>query len=73
MSRMCKRSYVIKKRNCMKNDIYITYEEPFTGSRFSPEQMEIVYKKMVNKKEYPDFNIWIKDMLRSGVFEWFGS
>ena len=57
----------------MENNVYITYEEPFSGSKFSHMQMEMVYKKMVDKKEYPNFEIWMEDMLRSGVFETLGS
>lgn len=27
------------------------------------------YKSMADKKEYPDFESWFTDMLKSGVFE----
>ena len=27
------------------------------------------YKKLVDKKEYQDFEAWLLDMVRSGVFE----
>lgn len=53
----------------MSGKFYITYEEPFAGRRFSNEQMEEVYRDMADKKEYPDFQTWMDDMLNSGVFE----
>ncbi len=53
----------------MSGKFYITYEEPFAGRRFSNEQMEEVYRDMADKKEYPDFQTWMDDMLKSGVFE----
>jgi hypothetical protein len=31
--------------------------------------MRGIYKKMVEKKEYQDFEAWLLDMVRSGVFE----
>lgn len=51
--------------------MYITYEEPFKNKIFTEKQMREVYRDMVNKKEYPDFECWISDMLKSGVFEKF--
>lgn len=47
---------------------YITYEEPLQGRIFT-EQMYEVYRDMTDKKEYPNFDCWFTDMLRSGVFE----
>lgn len=48
---------------------YITYEEPFEGKSFTLKQMRVIYKKLVEKKEYQDFEAWLLDMVRSGVFE----
>lgn len=47
---------------------YITYEEPFKGRSFTINQLYEVYRDMVNKEEYPDFDCWFTDMLKSGVF-----
>lgn len=43
---------------------YITYEEPLKGKTFTE-----VYRDMTDKKEYPNFDCWKTDMLKSGVFE----
>lgn len=48
---------------------YITYEEPFEGKSFTLKQMRGIYKNLVEKKEYQDFEAWLLDMVRSGVFE----
>ena len=48
---------------------YVTYEEPLKNRCFSEKQMHEVYRDMANKTEYPSFDIWFTDMLRSGVFE----
>ena len=47
---------------------YISYEEGSNGA-FTHEEIQKLYKEEVNKKEYPDFEIWLHDMLKSGVFE----
>ena len=49
--------------------MYITYEEPLKGKCFTEKQMHEVYRHMVDKAEYPDFECWFTDMLKSGVFE----
>ena len=49
--------------------MYITYEQPFAGRSFTEHQMRSIYQSMVNKTEYPDFEGWMLDMLRSGVYE----
>lgn len=49
--------------------IYTTYEEPFANQKFTTEQMKEIYVYMVDKNEYPDFQDWLMDMLKSGVFE----
>lgn len=51
----------------MKN--YITYEEPFVGRTFTKSQIKEVYRDLADKNEYPDFETWLIDMLRSGVFK----
>ena len=48
---------------------YITYEEPLKGKCFTKKQMHEVYRDLVDKAEYPDFECWKMDMLKSGVFE----
>lgn len=47
---------------------YLTYEQPYAGQSFSLEQMEEQYISVVDKLEYPDFDTWLYDMLRSGVY-----
>lgn len=48
---------------------YITYEDPLQGRIFTEEQMYEVYRDLADKKEYPGFESWFTDMLKSGVFE----
>lgn len=47
---------------------YITYEEPLQGRIFTEKQMYEVYRDMADKAEYPSFDIWLADMLKSGIF-----
>lgn len=48
---------------------YITYEEPFQGRTFTEKQMHEVYRDLADKNEYPDYECWLTDMLKSGVFK----
>ena len=48
---------------------YITYEEPYAGQVFDEFGMKRIYVTDIDKKEYPHFDGWLWDMLRSGVFE----
>ena len=48
---------------------YITYEEPLQGRTFNEKQMYEVYRDLADKNEYPDYECWLIDMLKSGVFE----
>lgn len=48
---------------------YVTYEEPLKGRCVTEKQMHEVYRDMANKTEYPSFDIWFTDMIKSGVFE----
>lgn len=48
---------------------FITYEEPLAGRKFTLSQMPEVYRDLADKREYPEFDIWLHDMLKSGVFE----
>ena len=48
---------------------YITYEEPLKDKCFTEKQMHEVYKDLADKTEYPDFECWKSDMLKSGVFQ----
>lgn len=49
--------------------MYTTYEEPLKERQLTLEQMKEVYRDLVNKEEYPVFDYWLNDMLKSGVFE----
>ena len=53
----------------MKQEKYTTYEAPIAGQNFTYTQMQEVYRDLANKQEYPDFDGWFSDMLKSGVFE----
>lgn len=48
--------------------LYITYEEPFVNRKFNSNQIKEVYRDMADKAEYPSFDIWLADMLKSGIF-----
>lgn len=48
---------------------YITYEAPLENRCFTEKQMHEVYRDLADKTEYPTFDIWFSDMLKSGVFE----
>ena len=48
--------------------IYISYEEPYNGKAFTSSQMHEVYRDLVDKEEFQDFDIWLYDMIKSGVF-----
>ena len=48
---------------------YVTYEEPLKGKTFTKSQIHKVYRDLVDKAEYPDFEYWKSDMLKSDVFE----
>ena len=53
----------------MKNlKMYISYEEPFNGKAFTSYLMHEVYKDLADKEEYQDFETWLYDMIKSGVF-----
>ena len=44
---------------------YTTYEEPLKGKIFTEKQMYEVYKDLADKAEYPDFECWFTDILKS--------
>jgi len=50
----------------MRNKYYICYE---TEQIMSLAEWEAYYNKNIDKMEYPDFNAWLYDMLKSGVLE----
>lgn len=53
----------------MKNiKMYVSYEQPFNGKAFTSSQMHEVYRDLVDKTEYQDFESWLYDMIKSGVF-----
>lgn len=58
----------MKVRQCSK-DKYVSYEEGLSGHVYSDADMHALYACEVNKTEYPDYETWIFDMLKSGVFE----
>lgn len=54
----------------MKNiKMYVSYEQPFEGKTFTSSQMREVYRDLVDKTEYQDFESWLYDMIKSGVFQ----
>ena len=48
--------------------MYISYEEPFNGRSFTSSQMKEVYRDTINKDDFQTFDIWLYDMIKSGVF-----
>lgn len=48
--------------------MYISYEEGSEGV-YTLEEMQALYIAKVDKEEYPDFETWLYDMVKSGVFE----
>ena len=48
---------------------YVTYEDPLNGRCFTEKNMKEVYRDLASKTEYPSFDIWFTDMIKSGVFE----
>lgn len=48
---------------------YITYKAPFVGRTFTEKQMHEVYRDLADKAEYPSFDIWLTEMMRSSIFE----
>ena len=53
----------------MTNKEFVTYEDTLANRVFSFDQMQEVYRDLTNKEEYPTFDIWLWDMIHSGVFE----
>lgn len=49
-------------------ECFITYEEPYKNRVFTKKELQKVYSTEVDKSEYPEFDVWIYDMLKSGVF-----
>lgn len=53
----------------MKNiKMYVSYEQPFEGKAFTSSQIREIYRDMTDKTEYQDFDIWLYDMIKTGVF-----
>ena len=65
--------FVNYKRKDGRRIMYITYEKPLKGKCFTEKQMHEVYRDLADKTEYPDFEYWKMDMIRSGVFEKFSN
>lgn len=53
----------------MVNKEFVSYEDTLANRVFSFNQMQEVYRDLTNKEEYPTFDIWLWDMIHSGVFE----
>ena len=51
-----------------KLKMYISYEQPFNGRSFTSSQIKEVYRDLADKEEYQDFETWLYDMIKSGVF-----
>ena len=49
-------------------ECFITYEEPYKNRVFTKKELQQVYSAEVDKSEYPEFDVWIYNMLKSGVF-----
>ena len=49
-------------------ECFITYEEPYKNRVFTKKELQQVYSAEVDKSEDPEFDVWIYDMLKSGVF-----
>ena len=47
--------------------IFYSFENPYKGVEFNYTEIQEVYKNNVDKKEYPNFDCWITDMIKSGV------
>lgn len=60
---------IFKLALTMRETKYTTYEEPLKGQSFTYNQIQEVYRDFADKEEYPDFDCWLSDMLKSGVFE----
>lgn len=43
-------------------------KNPYNGRVFTKAELQQVYSADVDKSEYPEFDVWIYDMLKSGVF-----
>ena len=48
--------------------VFKTYESPLQGRLFTENQMYEIYRDLADKEEYPDFECWLYDMVRIGVF-----
>ena len=61
--------YLPDREKYNKATKYVSYEEPYNGKIMSYNQMKRLYQDLVDKNEYREFDVWIADMLHSGVFE----
>ena len=48
--------------------LYITYEEPFANRKNKYNKNKEDNRDKAYKAEYPSFDIWLADMLKSGIF-----
>jgi hypothetical protein len=47
---------------------FVSYENGIQGE-YTLDEMKELYNSEVDKTEYQDFDTWIYDMIKSGVFE----
>ena len=47
---------------------YVSYEDGLSGFEYTESDMKKVYRFLVDMKEYPNYECWKQDMLKSGVF-----
>lgn len=48
--------------------IYASYDEPFKGIICNYDKLKDIYKEMVDKEEYSDFDCWFIDMIKMSIF-----
>ena len=46
---------------------YRCYEEGYVGE-YTEDELVDLYKRVVNKKEYPDYESWYADMIKLSIF-----
>lgn len=46
---------------------YECYEDGFIG-KYTVDDLTEIYDKNIDEAEYPDFECWMTDMIRTGIF-----
>lgn len=62
------KQYISNDTHCEEEFLYSSCEDGIKG-KYSETAMKKLYMKTVNKSEYPTYDGWKDDMLRSGVFD----